>query len=40
MLAGFAFGNIPILDSHLHDHYGHTFDEYARWTRKLIPFVY
>ncbi len=40
MLAGFVFGNIPMLDSHLHDHYGPTFDEYAARTRKLIPFVY
>ncbi len=40
MLAGFVFVNIPILDSHLHDHYGAAFDEYARRTRKLIPFVY
>ena len=40
MLAGFVFVNIPVLDSHLHDHYGVTFDEYARRTRKLIPFVY
>lgn len=40
MLAGFVFVNIPMLDSHLHDHYGQQFDEYARQTRKLIPFVY
>jgi protein-S-isoprenylcysteine O-methyltransferase Ste14 len=40
MLAGFVFVNIPVLDSHLHDHYGSAFDDYARQTRKLIPFVY
>ncbi|MGH9454843.1 MAG: methyltransferase family protein, partial [Terriglobia bacterium] len=40
MLAGFVFVNIPALDSHLRDHYGPAFDEYARRTRKLIPFVY
>lgn len=40
MLLGFVFANIPMLDSHLHDHYGPAFDEYAARTRKLIPFVY
>ena len=40
MLAGFVFVNIPVLDSHLRDHYGTAFDEYARRTRKLIPFVF
>jgi protein-S-isoprenylcysteine O-methyltransferase Ste14 len=40
MPAGFVFVNIPVLDAHLHDHYGSAFDEYAQRTRKLIPFVY
>ncbi len=40
MLCGFVFANIPMLDAHLHDHYGAAFDEYAGRTRKLIPFVY
>jgi steroid 5-alpha reductase family enzyme len=40
MLSGFVFANIPMLDAHLHDHYGRAFDEYAERTRKLIPFVY
>ena len=40
MLAGFVFVNIPMLDSHLRDHYGGAFDVYAGRTRKLIPFVY
>jgi steroid 5-alpha reductase family enzyme len=40
MLAGFVFVNIPMLDAHLHEHYGAAFGEYAARTRKLIPFVY
>ncbi len=40
MLCGFVFVNIPMLDSHLHDHYGAQFDEYAVRTSKLIPFLY
>ena len=40
MLAGFVFVNIPVLDSHLHDHYGKAFDDYARRTSKLVPFLY
>lgn len=40
MLTGFVFVNIPVLDAHLHEHYGNAFDEYAQRTRKLIPFVY
>lgn len=40
MLAGFVFVNIPVLDSHLPEHYGSAFAEYATRTRKLIPFVY
>jgi protein-S-isoprenylcysteine O-methyltransferase Ste14 len=40
MLCGFVFVNVPVLDAHLREHYGAAFDEYARRTRKLIPFVY
>ena len=40
MLAGFIFVNIPMLDAHLHEHYGAAFDEYALRTHKLIPFIY
>lgn len=40
MLIGFVFVNIPVLDAHLRDHYGSAFDDYARRTAKLIPFVY
>jgi protein-S-isoprenylcysteine O-methyltransferase Ste14 len=39
MLAGFVVVNIPVLDSHLHDHYGPAFDDYAGHTPKLIPFL-
>ena len=40
MLTGFLFVNIPTLDAHLHDHYGTQFDEYAKRTWKLVPFLY
>lgn len=40
MLCGFVFVNVPVLDAHLREHYGAEFDEYARRTRKLIPFIY
>ncbi|HEX4006486.1 MAG TPA: DUF1295 domain-containing protein [Acidobacteriaceae bacterium] len=40
MLAGFVFVNVPALDRHLKKRYGAAFDEWARRTRKLIPFVY
>ena len=40
MLAGFVFVNVPALDDHLRDRYGASFEEYARRTPKLIPFLY
>lgn len=40
MLSGFVFVNIPMLDAHLQSRYGAQFDEYAKKTRKLIPFLY
>lgn len=40
MLSGFVFVNVPALDAHLGDRYGIAFEEYARKTRKLIPFLY
>jgi protein-S-isoprenylcysteine O-methyltransferase Ste14 len=40
MPMGFVFLNIPVLDSHLCDHYGSAFSDYMRRTAKLIPFVY
>lgn len=38
--AGFVFVNIPALDKHLRGKYGQSFDDYARRTAKLIPFLY
>jgi protein-S-isoprenylcysteine O-methyltransferase Ste14 len=40
MLAGFVFVNIPVLDAHLRQHYGPAFDDYAKRTSRLIPFLY
>lgn len=40
MLVGFVFVNIPVLDAHLGEKYGAAFDQYARRTCRLIPFVY
>jgi protein-S-isoprenylcysteine O-methyltransferase Ste14 len=39
-LAGFVFVNVPALDAHLHRRYGKAFDEYARKTSRLVPFLY
>ena len=39
-LAGFVFVSIPALDLHLRRRYGDSFDEYAKETAKLVPFVY
>jgi protein-S-isoprenylcysteine O-methyltransferase Ste14 len=36
----FVFYNIPKLDRYLHQHYGPAFEDYARRTRKFIPFLY
>lgn len=40
MLCGFVFVNVPVLDAHLQSRYGVAFDEYARKTKKLVPFIY
>lgn len=40
MLAGFVFVNVPVLDAHLREHYGAAFDDYAKRTCRLIPFLY
>jgi protein-S-isoprenylcysteine O-methyltransferase Ste14 len=40
MVAGFVFYNIPELDRHLRQRYGPDFEDYARQTRKFVPFVY
>jgi protein-S-isoprenylcysteine O-methyltransferase Ste14 len=31
---------IPMLDKHLGRKYGNEFEEYAKQTKKFIPFVY
>lgn len=36
----FAFYNAPKLDNHLKSKYGKDYDDYARKTKMLIPFVY
>lgn len=40
MAAGFVFFNIPQLDKHLREHYGSEFQEYARHTKKFVPYLY
>lgn len=37
---GFIFKHIPELDAYLATRYGQPFEEYAKRTKKLIPFVY
>jgi protein-S-isoprenylcysteine O-methyltransferase Ste14 len=36
----FVFYNIPMLDAHLENKYKDQFMEYARTTKKFIPFIY
>lgn len=36
----FAFYNAPKLDKYLKDKYGKDYDDYARKTKMLIPFIY
>ena len=36
----FIFFHIPGLDSYLADHYGDAFQDYAKKTKKLFPFIY
>jgi protein-S-isoprenylcysteine O-methyltransferase Ste14 len=36
----FTFYNIPMLDKHLKEKYGKGFEEYAKRTKKLVPFIY
>lgn len=36
----FAFYNAPKLDKHLKEKYGKDYDEYARKTKMIIPFIY
>jgi protein-S-isoprenylcysteine O-methyltransferase Ste14 len=40
MVVFFAVFNVPALDKYLAQHYGQAFDEYARKTKRLIPFIY
>jgi steroid 5-alpha reductase family enzyme len=40
MIALFVFVHIPTLDRYLAQKYGTVFDEWARNTRKFIPYVY
>jgi protein-S-isoprenylcysteine O-methyltransferase Ste14 len=36
----FIYFHIPGLDSYLADHYGDAFQDYAKKTKKLFPFIY
>lgn len=40
MSCGFIFAHIPRLDKHLKDRYGNQYDEYAKKSKKFIPFIY
>ena len=40
LTAGFVFGFIPPLAKYLHERYGEDYEEWARTTKKLVPFVY
>jgi steroid 5-alpha reductase family enzyme len=40
MAASFVFFHIPGLDSYLEDRYGDEFVEYAKKTKKFMPFIY
>jgi len=40
LLAFFAFGNAPMLDRHLAEHYGDEFKQWHDRSWSLIPFVY
>jgi protein-S-isoprenylcysteine O-methyltransferase Ste14 len=40
MIVFFATFNVPALDKYLAGRYGQAFDDYARKTKRLIPFVY
>jgi steroid 5-alpha reductase family enzyme len=40
MTMGFIFIHIPILDKYLEEKYGTQFDDYAKRTKKFIPFIY
>jgi protein-S-isoprenylcysteine O-methyltransferase Ste14 len=39
-VSGFVFSQIPTLDRYLESHYGDAYREWARHTKRFIPFVY
>ncbi len=40
LLAGFVFGQIPALSKHLAERYGEQYTEWAKTTKKLVPYIY
>ena len=40
LAAGFVFFFIPLLSAHLKQKYGDQYDEWAKTTKKFVPFVY
>jgi protein-S-isoprenylcysteine O-methyltransferase Ste14 len=40
LLSFFVWYNIPKLDRYLHEKYGKDFEQYAKRTKKLVPFIY
>lgn len=39
-VSGFVFSQIPTLDRYLEAHYGDAYRDWARQTRRFIPFIY
>jgi protein-S-isoprenylcysteine O-methyltransferase Ste14 len=40
LTAGFIFGFIPPLAKYLHERYGEQYEDWARTTKNLVPFIY
>ena len=40
LTAGFVFGQIPLLSKYLAKHYGEQYTEWAKTTKKLVPYIY
>jgi protein-S-isoprenylcysteine O-methyltransferase Ste14 len=40
MIVLYVVVNIPLLESYLHERYSNEFDQYAKSTKKFIPFIY
>lgn len=40
MIVLYVVVNIPLLENYLHERYSNEFDEYAKSTKKFIPFIY